>query len=430
MRRFIKHISRIALGLLPLLGAIGATLWMSRDALRADTVGWATPTFLLLIFLQMSCFLLQSFLWMRYQAYPIVRKDDTLPRLTVVIPTFNEGPMVERSIRSVVAADYPHDKLEIIAVDDGSRDDTYFHMERIRREYPALVRIVRFGGNRGKRAGLCAGITAARGEVVLTLDSDSEIEQDTLRAMVAPLVADARVGAVAGRVAVLNRATLLGRMLEVQYALAFDFGRAAQSATRTVLCCPGALSAFRRSVILPHLDRWMHQTFLGRPVSHGEDQALTNVVLRAGYDTVYQRSAVVRTLAPQHYRQLFRMLTRWDRSFIVEGFEFGRFMFAGCRRGRRILPSFLFVVGTARLLIAYGGLLFLPGILLAHPSLIFNIGVGFLIASTFSALYYLHNERSLRFLYGILYAFYAFFLLQWTLPWALLTVRDERWGTR
>ncbi|MDF3064823.1 MAG: hypothetical protein K0R38_424 [Polyangiaceae bacterium] len=74
-------------------------------------------------------------------------------------------------------------------------------------------------------------------------------------------------------------------MLEVQYALAFDFGRAAQSVYRAVACCPGALSAFRRDPVLPHLDGWVQQKFLGRHVNHGEDQALTNIVLRAGYDT-------------------------------------------------------------------------------------------------------------------------------------------------
>ena len=59
----------------------------------------------------------------------------------------------------------------------------------------------------------------------------------------------------------------------------------------------------------------------GRPVGHGEDQALTNIVLREGYDTVYQRTAAIHTLAPTTYRQLSRMYLRWDRSYIVEGFS-------------------------------------------------------------------------------------------------------------
>ncbi len=169
-----------------------------------------------------------------------------------------------RSIRSVTKSNYPIDRLEIIVVDDGSRDDTFFHMQRLRREFPSLVRLIRFSSNRGKRAALEAGFRDATGEIVVTIDSDSEVEPKTVAEMVTPFLVDPQVGGVAGRVTVLNRDTTISRMLEVQYALAFDFGRAAQSAYRTVACCPGALSAFRLSTILPHLTEWTHQTFLGR----------------------------------------------------------------------------------------------------------------------------------------------------------------------
>jgi len=391
---------------------------------------WAEPVWLLLGVTQCLYLAIQAVLWMRYRSYAPPADDAQLPHLTVIIPAYNEGAMIERSIKSVAEADYPRDKLEILVVDDGSRDDTYFHMERMRRAFPQLVRLIRFPGNRGKRAGLHAGFTAARGEIVLTLDSDSEIDPITLKAMVAPFVADAKVGAVAGRVSVLNRATMLGRMLEVQYALAFDFGRAAQSSYRTVACCPGALSAFRLAVIKPHLDGWMNQSFLGRPVSHGEDQALTNVVLRAGYDTVYQRPAVVHTLAPTKFRPLWKMLTRWDRSYIVEGFSFARFMFSRYRTSNRVLPIVNFVVSNGRIVLLYYGLLLLPQLILSRPSFVIDYGIAALLGAACAALYYLQTERSLRFLYGVAYAVYAFFLLQWTLPWALLTVRDERWGTR
>src|SRR6202012_4636618 len=121
-------------------------------------------------------------------------------------------------------------------------------------------------------------------------DSDSEVEPRTIAEMVTPFLVDPAVGGVAGRVTVLNRDTTISRMLEVQYSLAFDFGRAAQSAYRTVACCPGALSAFRRTIILPHLAETLRRTRPRRLVSHGEDQALTNAVLKAGYDTLYQRN--------------------------------------------------------------------------------------------------------------------------------------------
>ena len=384
---------------------------------------------ILLAVLQCAYFGLQAVCWLRYQPYPALAIGDE-PTVAVIIPAYNEGPMVERSIRSVIDSDYPADKLSILVVDDGSRDDTYFHVERLRREHPQRIKVIRFAGNRGKRAGLHAAFQAASAEILVTTDSDSELLPNCIRELVAPFVADKRIGGVAGRVAVLNRTSLLGRMLEVQYALAFDFGRAAQSSYRTVACCPGALSAFRRELILPHLDAWMSQRFLGRPVSHGEDQALTNVVLKEGYDVVYQRNAIVRTLAPQRMRQLWRMFTRWDRSYIVEGFSFAGFMFSRYRTSNRVLPAVMFMITNVRLVLMYVGLASLPAIFIAKPIMAAHYLVAFSLGAAFSATYYLQTERSPRFLYGVLYAFCSLFVLQWTLPWALVTVRDERWGTR
>ncbi len=418
-------------GLFPLVGVLLAASWLFRPGPAGGAppiIGaWYRPLVVLAL-LQVAYFVFQTVLWLLYR--PVApAAGDAVPFLSVIIPAYNEGPMVERSIDSVAAADYPHDRLEIIVVDDGSRDDTFFHMERLRRAHPALVRLVRFAGNRGKRAALAAGFRAARGEIVLTLDSDSEVEAGTLRAMVAPFRSP-RVGGVAGKVTVLNRHHLIGAMLDVQYSLAFDFGRAAQSTFRAVACCPGALSAFRREVVVPHLDGWLGQRFLGRPVAHGEDQALTNIVLRAGYDTLYQSTASIRTLAPTRYRQLTRMFLRWERSYVVEGFSFARFMFTRWRPDGRVLPAINFFFSNLRLVLLYGALVQFPLLVLRTPWLIPGVLAATAVTTSTAALYYLRRERSLRFLYGVLYGFYALLLLQWILPWAVVTVRDERWGTR
>src|SRR5581483_2824975 len=99
----------------------------------------------------------------------------------------------------LAASDYPKDKLQIVAVDDGSRDDTYVHMQAAARLYPGRILLLALPHNRGKRAALQAGFAAARSEIVLTIDSDCILAPEALKSMVAPF-ADPRVGAVAGRV--------------------------------------------------------------------------------------------------------------------------------------------------------------------------------------------------------------------------------------
>lgn len=419
-------------GAAPLAGAIVSLGWLALSSEANPTsmfIAMAQHPIGAIALIQTVYTALLGVLWLRYRPFRAPEGAEW-PKVSVIIPAYNEGPMVGRSIRSVAACAYPKDKLEVIVVDDGSRDDTFFHMQYLRREFPDLVKLVRFSGNRGKRSALVAGIRAATGEVILTIDSDSEIDPRTVHEMVAPFLADEKIGAVAGRVAVLNRDSPISRMLEVQYTLAFDYGRAAQSVYRTVACCPGALSSFKKAIILPFMDEWENQRFLGRPVNHGEDQALTNIVLRQGYDTVYQRTAVVNTLVPTTYSQLSRMFLRWDRSYIVEGFSFARFMFTRYREKNRLLPIVTFFVSNLRFVLVAVAIMEAPKLFDTNVTTVGRSMVALALGAIFSAAYYLRFERSFRWIYGVLYAVFSLVALQWILPWALVTVRDERWGTR
>jgi hypothetical protein len=125
-----------------------------------------------------------------------------------------------------------------------------------------------------------------------------------------------------------------------------------------------------------------------------------------------------------------RMFVRWDRSYIVEGLSFAKFMFTRYRAKNRVLPIVAFVVSNLRFVIFFWGLASLPGIFLADAGSALHGAVALGLGAFFSAAYYLRIERSFRFAYGALYAGYSVLLLQWILPWALVTVRDERWGTR
>ena len=83
--------------------------------------------------------LVRTVLWWRYKSFPL--PPGPLPRVTVIIPAYNEGAMVEKSIYAAVASDYPADRLEIICIDDGSKDDTWAYMDRARRRYEAAPEI-------------------------------------------------------------------------------------------------------------------------------------------------------------------------------------------------------------------------------------------------------------------------------------------------
>src|SRR5262249_25425642 len=218
-----------------------------------------------------------------------------------LIPAYNEGAMVEETIASAAAAAYPRDRLDVIAIDDGSTDDTWHHIRHAALRFPGLVSAVRLPSNGGKRGALTERFRRAAGEAIATVDSESVIERGARLAIGGPF-RDPRIGAVAGKVAVHNRmASLIPRMLHVRFILSFDYLRSAQSVFRTVFCCPGALAAYRASVVRRVLPAWERQRFLGAQCTYGEDRALTNDILAARYDTVYQRTAVVHTVVPETY---------------------------------------------------------------------------------------------------------------------------------
>ncbi len=367
-------------------------------------------------------------LWMAYRPAPAATRE-TAPSLTVIIPAYNEGAMVLQSIESAVHADFPRERLEILVIDDGSKDDTWSYIRQAAERYPGLVTAVRQPNNQGKREALALGFARARGEILVTIDSDSVIERGALLAIAGPF-RDARVGAVAGKVLVYNRVHgLIPRMLHVRFIISFDMRRAAESVYRNVFCCPGALTALRADAVRSVLERWRNQHFLGSRCTFGEDRAMTNYLLDSGYDALYQRTAVVHTVVPHAFGKLCRMLLRWDRSYVREELRFARIVW---KRPwpTRLLASFDRFITNGRFPISYSGLAVLPLVLAQDPGITVPMLGVMGGVSLFNVLYYLRSERSFDFLYGVLYAYFYSFALFWIFPYALATVRARSWLTR
>jgi len=121
----------------PLFQAAKAAHW-SKIIVRPSLL-WGMMGIVLLTF--------RTIAWFRYRSFPSAGMADS-PSLTVIIPAYNEGPMVRKSIDSVAAALYPRDRLEIFVVDDGSKDDTWLHIQAAAKNYPNLVTPLRFPANR------------------------------------------------------------------------------------------------------------------------------------------------------------------------------------------------------------------------------------------------------------------------------------------
>ena len=409
-------------------------------ALVAEASGAAptqTEATLLMVFQVLGLLATSVVLWRvvlvaRYRPVPDVG-DARLPRLTVVVPAYNEGRQVLSTLRSLALSRYPRERLQLIAVDDGSQDDTWLWIRRGAEELGAQLTTVRCARNGGKKHALAEGIRRATGEVVVTVDSDSEVLPDTLRLLVAPLVIDPSCGAVAGNVRVLNRHDgMLPRMLDACFTSSFDFGRAGESEVGGVMCCPGALSAWRTRMLRGVLDEWLAQTFFGQPAAIGEDRALTNLVLRSGATVRYQSTAIVLTQVPRTLRVLCKMLLRWARSNVRESLVLGSFIFRDrgphgrARRGLQLL----FVSTVLQLLVS--SLLFVPSVVLLalHPvTLPLFFGLTLVATLPTAAIAFAVRDRRTA-LYALPWGLYSTILTTWIPLYALLTMHKSGWLTR
>lgn len=366
----------------------------------------------------------------RYRPTPGV-EDSQLPTVTVIVPAYNEGAQVQGSLFSLHCSDYPREKLQIIAIDDGSRDDTWTWMQRAAEQLGSAVELVRCPVNRGKRHALYEGFMRATGEVIVTVDSDSEVLPNTLRNLVSPLVVDSRVGAVAGNVRVLNHgAGPLAKMLELSFTHAFEFMRASESEVESVMCCPGALSAYRRALVEEFRDEWIQQTFFGAPAAIGEDRSMTNHVLRRGHHVRFQSNAIVLTEVPTTTAQLARMFLRWARSnvresLVMAGFAYRRFR-AGGQLGARINLTLAIVRTVA------SGLLFVPLVigLCVEPSMLPWLVLATAISALLPAAVFASTRTARGAWWAFPYALYSLVFLGWITPWALITSHRSGWLTR
>lgn len=289
------------------------TLQSDFDQFQLDRIksAWGLPFLLftaMLFFFQTGSFLYNLYLYFRYKPIESV-SDDLLPTCTVIVPAYNEGKLVWDTLLSLAESDFPEQKMQLLAIDDGSKDDTWYWMQQAKLKLGDRLTIFQQPENKGKRHALYRGFELGTGEIFVTVDSDSIVKKDTLRNLVSPFVVDKKCGAVAGNVHVLNnKKALLPKMLNVSFVMSFEFMRSAESMLGSVLCTPGAAAAYRRDAVFACLPEWINQTFMGQPSDIGEDRAMTNMILKQGLHVLFQRNAYVLTNVPEEYKGLYLSL--------------------------------------------------------------------------------------------------------------------------
>ncbi len=228
------------------------------------------------------------------------------PRVSVLIPAWNEEVGILKTIHSVLNTHY--ENLEVIVINDGSTDCTdalvsefltrYKNQktEQNKADFQYLCL-----SNGGKAKAMNAGLKQATGEFIVTVDADSVMDSSAINAIIGRFD-DPKVGAVAGNVIVGNRKQPLALLQQLEYLYGFFFKRA-DSVFNSVYIIGGAAAAYRRTAI----DRvgGFDESIIT------EDIEMSTRMLANRYKTRYAADAVVFTEGPSDWKSLSQQRLRW-----------------------------------------------------------------------------------------------------------------------
>ncbi len=290
---------------------------------------------LLFLTLFFEVFMLMSFLEQRFRkpqvslsAHPM--NEATMPRVAIVVPCYNEEATVISTIESLLALDYPKDKIEIHVVDDGSTDGTRAAIARY--EHDPRIHVYH-KENGGKHTGMNLALENTSAELIGCLDADSIVASDALRKIV-PIFSNHKIAAVTPGIHVRNPQNTLQQLQHVEYRLSI-FNRFMYAALGSVFITPGPFSFFRASVVR-ELGGW-------RYAHSTEDMEMALRIQTAGHLIANCPQAIVHTATPETLSRLFRQRVRWTYGWLRNAIDY-YYMFGNHRYGNLGLLTLPFAI--------------------------------------------------------------------------------------
>jgi cellulose synthase/poly-beta-1,6-N-acetylglucosamine synthase-like glycosyltransferase len=222
-------------------------------------------------------------------------------RVSIIVPAYNEEVVIGRSIISLLEQTYPN--MEILVVDDGSKDGTYRNAKRYEGHKVKVIT----KPNGGKSRAINTGIAHASGDLVMVVDADSRLNHDAVGLMV-QYFENQNIAAVAGSVYVVNQVNSITRLQALEYIEGLNMVRNGQSFLKLVNIIPGPIGMFRVEA-LQKVGLYDHDTF-------AEDCDVTLKLLAEGYSVDFESDAIAYTEAPEHLLDLIKQRYRWTRGIL------------------------------------------------------------------------------------------------------------------
>jgi biofilm PGA synthesis N-glycosyltransferase PgaC len=225
---------------------------------------------------------------------------EVYPGVSILVPCFDEGETVEETIEYLVNQQYP--EFEIIAINDGSKDNTGEILDRLAERHHKL-RVVHLASNQGKAMALRMGTLASNHEFLVCIDGDALLDPHATAWMMRHFIQGPRVGAVTGNPRVRTRSTLLGKIQVGEFSAIIGMIKRAQRIYGRVFTVSGVVSAFRKSA-LHNVGYWRLDTVT-------DDIDISWNLQLNRWDIRFEPNALCWILMPETLRGLWRQRLRW-----------------------------------------------------------------------------------------------------------------------
>jgi peptidoglycan-N-acetylglucosamine deacetylase len=220
----------------------------------------------------------------------------TYPRISVIVPAYNEEKVIEGTIQGLLATNYPN--KEVIVIDDGSNDKTASIIDNYKKQVKILHKT-----NGGKASAINFALAYSTGEIIVVVDADTIIGSDSLIHLARGFTFDKDVAAVAGNIKVRNRKNWITWCQALEYVAGIQIARRALDVFGAISVVPGALGAFKKN-ILEEIGSYHKDTLV-------EDFDVTLKILKTKLVISANSKATAYTEAPETLSSLYKQRRRW-----------------------------------------------------------------------------------------------------------------------
>ena len=228
------------------------------------------------------------------------KQPKAFPKMSIIVPAHNEEKTIQSCIQSLQKLDYP--EYEVLVVDDGSTDKTFEKASQCKG-----IKVIH-QENQGKPKALNSGIQASNGQIILTVDADTTVDQQALKKIAARYETNNKLGAVSGNVKVIAAPTILNVIQSAEYTTGINLIKKGQSMLGSVMIVPGPVAALRREAV-EKAGFFSDDTF-------AEDFDITLKIIKSGYRVEYEEASLAYTEAPKTTEDLIKQRRRWYRGMI------------------------------------------------------------------------------------------------------------------